>query len=759
MKFSFNWLCDLVDSLDVSPGEIGRLITMKTAECEGVERHGELLAQARIARVLTAEKIEGTHLTLTSVDTGDAQPRQVICGAPNCRAGLLTVHANIGKKTVRGVESDGMLASAKELGISAESAGILELESGTPGQNLPKLTPDTIVEIDNKSLTHRPDLWGHFGMAREVAAITGCPLKDPVNLHLIPNAPPPVKIAIADFALSPRYSALAFENVTVGPSPAWLQFRLEAVGLNPINNIVDVTNFVMAELGQPMHAFDWDKLQGDTIFIRPAAANESCEALDGITYSLDPANVVIADQSGPIAIAGIIGGGPSAITESTTRLLLESANFHATSVRKTSSKLKLRTDASMRFEKAQDPVNTVRGLARAIELLQIVSPGIRLVGGLADSFQPPAPPAPIHFTHDWMQKKLGRHISESEVAQILTSLAFGVEHHDGRFTVQVPSWRATKDISIADDLVEEVGRIIGYSSITPTPPLTPAAVPPREPFRAFDRRLRATLSAQGFTEVYNYSFVNERQANAFGLPLEDHIKVLNPIAAGQELLRTSLLPNIFENIEHNRREFASFRLFEVGKEIHKRQGALPQELPHAAIVLYEKEGDGQAGLLELKRIAQLLAPGAQARPAKARIYEHPHRAADMLYQGEPIGRLFEFHPNKVETGRAQVLYLNLKKLEELTPQLARYTPLRRFPGSSFDITVAADPKALVADLMARVFAEQIPNLLHAEYLYEYLDKTKSVKSVTFRFTVGATDRTLTSEEIHAAQDQVRAALS
>lgn len=758
MKFSYNWIHELVDGLDLPAEEIGRLITLKTAECEGVESHGAMLDSVCVARVLTAEKVEGTHLTLTSVDTGRYGIKQVICGAPNCRAGMLTAYWPLGRKTVRGVESDGMLSSAAELGISRDADGILEFSGVEPGTPIAGLSPDTIIEIDNKSLTHRPDLWGHHGMAREVSAFTGLPLRDPVDLSLLPAGPGLMNVEISDFATCPRYSCLVFENVTVGPSPLWLQYRLESIGLNPINNIVDVTNWVMAELAQPMHAFDLDKIHGDTIFVRPAASGETCEALNGNTYTLDNSNLVIADAAGPVALAGVIGGGPSAITSTTARLLLESANFHASSIRKTSGKVKLRTDASMRFEKSQDPANTIRGLARAVALLQIVSPGIRISGGVSDSFCPPAAPAPVSFTHDWMQRKLGRPVAEEEVDGILSRLAFGVARDQGVFTVTVPSWRATKDISIKDDLVEEVGRMIGYASIPPLAPSVPARVPPMEPERAFHRRVRGLLAAQGFTEVFNYSFVNESQAVQLQLPVEEHIRVLNPIAAGQELLRTSLLPNLLKNIELNRHNFDQFRLFEVGREIHKRPASLPDEIPSCAAVLYAKDGDGRAGLQELKRIAAVLMPGCEARPVEARSYEHPHRAASVSWQGVVLGRLFEFHPSVVETGRAQVLYLDLAAMLAAQPGVAKYTPVRRFPTSEFDITVAAAPRTLAADILAQARACNVPNLVDAGYLYEYQDAAKGTRSITFRFTLGAAGRTLTSDEITNAQETLRAAL-
>src|SRR5579872_135140 len=548
MKFSYNWLRDLVEALDKPPHELAQLITIKTAESEGVEKHGD----------------------------------------------------------------------------------------------------DFVIEIDNKSLTHRPDLWGHYGMAREVAAILGRRLLDPVKPAQFPgNAP--VRVSIEDHALCPRYSALVFEEVTVQPSPGWLQQRLEAVGLNPINNIVDVTNYVLAEIAQPMHAFDSAKLQGDEIIVRAARAGESIKALNAESYALDSSNLVIADPRGPVAIAGIIGGADSAISDSTRRIVLESANFNASSVRKTSAKLKLRTDASMRFEKAQDPVNTLRGLERAFALLQEVSPGIRLVGGLADNYRPlPAVP-PVALSIDWLDRKLGRAVPAEEVRRILESLQFRVEEIAPRvFSVFVPSWRATKDVAIKEDLVEEVGRMIGYDSIPPVAPLTPARVPPGSPEREFHHRVREMAAAQGFTEVHNYSFISEEMARVFSVDLSAYVQVSNPIASDQNLLRTSLLPGIWKNINDNARHFDQFRLFEIGRAIHP-----DREVPRFAAALFSKE---ESGLFELKRLAECLLPGVSVRPAAAaQSYEHPRRTGDVLRGETIVGRLFEFHPSMVEGGRAAVL--------------------------------------------------------------------------------------------------------
>ncbi len=756
MKYSYNWIRELVPGLEQSPQELMRLITMKTAECEGLEEVGAVLAQASVARVVSVEPIAGSdHNSKAVVETARYGTKTVVCGAPNCRPGLLTAYVPAGVKVIAGVESDGMLASGLELGINRDHGGIVELVR----EEL--LASDTVIEVDNKSLTHRPDLWGHHGMAREVAAITRHPLREPVRLGLLPADPAAIGVEIEDLTLCPRYSALVFENVTVQPSPLWLQYRLEAIGLNAINNIVDVTNYVMAELAQPMHAFDADKLRGDTIFVRRARAGERIRALNEEEYELAPSNLVIADSGGAIAIAGVIGGLESAIGAGTKRLVLESANFQAASVRKTSVALKLRTDASMRFEKSQDPLNTVRGLARAVELLQEVSPGIRLVGGVADRKAELKARGPIELRVDWLAKKLGRPVTAAEVRAILESLEFGVrETAAGIFSVTVPSWRATKDISIKDDLLEEVGRMVGYESIKPHAPLIASVVPPENPARLYHRRVRKMAAAQGFTEVYNYSFVTEEMIRPFGFAPEEHVRVINPIASDQTMLRTSLLPGIRKNIIENSRRMNSFRLFEVGREIHRRPEGLPDEIPHVAAAMYEREGDGTALLFELKRLAECLMPECEVRGAAARAFEHPERAGVASWRGKDVGRLFEMHPSLGIEGRAVVLDLDLAVMLSLDTEERRYRVLRRFPTSAFDLSVVANLREPAGEIERRIRAAAGNDLVDLEFVRQYTGAplAEDRKSISYRLTVGANDRTLSSDEVSTIRNRVIEAL-
>jgi phenylalanyl-tRNA synthetase beta chain len=402
-------------------------------------------------------------------------------------------------------------------------------------------------------------------------------------------------------------------------------------------------------------------------------------------------------------------------------------------------------------------MNTLRGLARALELLEQVSPGIRLVGGLADSRGEFKAPAPIELSIDWLQRKLGRNLNAHEVRSILESLEFGVEEpSSGHFVVTVPSWRATKDISIKDDLLEEVGRMTGYGSITPQAPLVEAVVPPESASRLYLRAVRNMAAAQGFTEVYNYSFVNEEMVRAFEMDLAEHVGVTNPIASDQSLLRASLLPAIRKNILDNSRHLQSFRLFEVGREIHAKGRDLPEEVPHFVAAIYARAADGSASLFELKRLAECLMDGCQTWPAKPRPFEHPERAAIIQWRGEDIGRLSELHPSLGIEGRAAVLDLDVAKMEKLAHHDVRYQTLRRFPVSAFDLSVVANLREASGEIERRLAAAAGSDLVAIEFVRVYTGAPLpgDRKSVSYRLTVAAPDRTLSSEEVSTIRSRV-----
>ncbi|MBZ5490539.1 MAG: phenylalanine--tRNA ligase subunit beta [Acidobacteriia bacterium] len=669
MKFSYNWLRELVPGLKMDVTTLAQQITMKTAECEGVHDPGAF-AGASVAAVASAENSE----------------------------------------------------------------------------------PDSIIEIDNKSLTNRPDLWGHLGMAREVAAIAGLSVADPVADLPSAASKSDLSITIEDANLCARFSGQRVENVKVAPSPLWMQYRLNSLGVNPINNLVDVTNYVLCELGQPMHAYDADLL-GDTIIVRAALKGESILALNGEKYSLSPEDIVIADAQKPVGIAGIIGGNDTAIRPTTKRIVLEAASFPASNVRKSSSRLKLRTDASMRFEKGQDPENTVRALARAVELLKQISPGSQAAPPI-DVYARKSTPPKIQLDIDWAERKLGRKLSTEEVVNIFKSLVFGVDVVDQRkLLLTVPSWRATKDISIPEDLVEEIGRMVGYASIVPQAPAVLAAPTPRNLDHEQHRAIRAAMVGQGFTEVSNYSFISEVDAAIFPSWTGRLLQVANPIVAEQKYMRPSLLHGILRNLTNNSRFFTDFRLFEIGRVYSKGNDGAPKERTHLMAAIYGRETNG-ANLLEMKRVVQYVATGARIVPAKAHgKIMHPERAAHVEVGGQRVGDLYELHPGLLDRGRAAILDLDLDALQVLPSQRAPYRPLRRFPTSSFDLSIVAPAHTLVADLENKLRHFAGESLVALQFLLIFpLPPDK--KSVSFRLTLGADDRTLTAEEVTRTRGEV-----
>lgn len=773
MKFSYQWISELVDGLNIEPEELKRLITLKTAECEGIEPFGAHFARVQVVKALSVHPAPSGKNKVVEIEAAAGARHQVICGAPNVREGMLAVWVppgtvlngkTIGIAVIDGVESEGMLASRAELDLGRDASGLLELYSGTPGDSLGGVRPDWIIEIDNKSLTHRPDLWGHLGMAREIAAISGRPLVDPVSPLPPADGPCPIQVSIEDTARCSRYSALVIENVSVAGSPLALTARLESVGLNAISNIVDVTNYVLVELPQPMHAFDADKISGGTIFVRQARTGERLSALNGETYNLHPDDLVIADGSGPIALAGVIGGADSAISSTTTRIILESANFNATAVRLTSARHKLRTDASVRFEKSLDPENTVRGLARAAALILQVCPGAQVRGQIADCYTPLPPVAPILLPVDYVSRKLGKSLNVEEIERILNALGFATAPAaPGVLTVSVPSWRATKDISMKADLVEEIGRMIGYGNIPPRPPEVACVVPPANRWNLFLRSVRRLMAAQGFSEIYSYSFVDETQLKRWGYEPQSAIKIANPIASNFSHLRPTLLPGLFAGVLTNVRHFQEFRLFEIGSEIHKSsQSAQPDQVTHLAAALYSAHSD-EGDFFEMKRVVECLLPGSQTHSAEPRSYEHPARAASITWQGAAVGRLFEVHPAILEKegieGRARAVFFDLN-LSQVLPlresRQVRYTVPRRYPTSPFDLSVVTGLRTPVAEIQDNLVRLAKTDLAAIDFVRQYDGPPlpQGQKSVTYHLEIGSLRHTVTTEEVTAVRNRI-----
>lgn len=639
---------------------------------------------------------------------------------------------------------------------------------------------DTIFDIDNKSLTHRPDLWGHYGFAREVAAIYEQPLQ-PLQLAELPVSPGtafPVQVE-TPAALCPRYNALVIEGIRVGPSPDWLVQRLEAVGARSVNNIVDLTNYVLYEIGQPLHAFDRSKLSGG-IVVRQAREKEPFTALDGGNHQLSPEMIVIADHEKVIALAGVMGGANSEVDETTTALVLESANFHPTSVRRTAAQLGIRTESSMRFEKGLDPLQTETGVRRFVTLLQAICPSARIVSPLSDIQRSETVLPMIQTRFSWINRKLGTHLPEAQISGILSRLGFTVESQGDELRVRVPSWRATGDIAIPEDLVEEVGRIYGYDNIVPKAPLIPVEPVQVSPLHSLILRLRQLLSGSlRFSEVYNYAFVGEKLLAQVGLTSAGHLVLANPLASDQNLMRTSLVPNMLKICAENLRFQKQFALYEVDRVFQDtlREDPLFEYERFALCALLcdttWKDASEQAfyaikgvaeHLLTQLNLAGLLRIYPPAAAENLAPWCHPGRTAEIWLDQVCLGRITQLHPQIAENlgikAGVGLLELDVTLLLEQPQAGFHFAGVQRYPTVPFDISLICPEKTLIADVEACIRSsapERIQQIrLFDIYRGEHLGSGQ--KSLAFTVTFAAPDHTLGPQEVEALQQGVIQAL-
>lgn len=580
MYLSLNWLKDFVNiPKSITPEELGLRLTMHTVEIDSIEKQVDKFKDIVVGKILEIKKHPNADkLQLAEVDVGQKK-LNIVCAARNIKAGQKVPVALVGAQLpngmeikevdVRGEKSCGMLCAEDELGLGDDHSGILILDKGKIGQNVGEYLKlkDIIFEVDNKSITHRPDLWSHYGMARDIAAFLDVRMKSEFKANLTKKTKEKkqikLNVKVEDFNLCPRYMAIAVSGIEIKDSPKWMQERLIAVGMRPINNIVDITNYVMLELGQPLHAFDAE-LVGN-IVIRRAKGNEIIKTLDGQERELDNSMLVIADKKKPIAIAGVMGGASSEINKDTTSIIFESANFEHIQIRKTSQKLGLRTEASIRFEKAIDPNLCEIALARTVELIKKICKKVKMTSELADEKKFDLDQGPIELDLARLNKFIGEKIEKKKVIKILNNLGFKVKHDNNKLDVVVPTWRATRDVLIPEDLIEEVSRIYGYSNLGLKMPEVVMKVPELNERRQLERKIKNLLAlGAGLTEVYNYSFSGEELLKKLNIDSQDYIKLANPITNHQTMLRQSLIPNMLENIKLNQARYDDIRIFEVG---------------------------------------------------------------------------------------------------------------------------------------------------------------------------------------------------
>ncbi len=812
MFISTNWIARHLDLEGVDLDALAERFTLSVAELEGTERVGDL-PYVVVGHVLEAELIEGTHLHRCQVDDG-AGTRQVVCGAPNVAAGQLVALAlpgarlgdlEIRQARVRGVDSAGMICSERELGLSDEHAGILVLDPdaptladrlapGTPLSDLPGVQ-DTLWEIDNKSLTHRPDMWGHRGVARELSALLGRPLRPleaayPTGVDYSEHRP--LTVRVDDPGACPRYTAVTLDGLEVAPSPLWLRMLLGRVGTRPISNAVDATNFVMLDLGNPLHAFDRRDLVGDTIVVRRARDGERFVTLDEAEHTLTHADLLIADAERGVALAGVMGGLNSEIKPDTTRVVLESANFDPAVVRMTAQRLGLRTESSARFEKSLDPALARDASWAFCSLLQDLSPGVHITSALHDVAAPlPAPP-PIHLRTDRVRARLGLSpdaLPDTRIVEILSSLSFGVETGDDQaLTVTVPSWRATKDIAIEADLVEEVGRIFGYDNIPPSGPTVRLRRPHPNHKKTFERATRAHLSlAAGFDEVMTYSFDFDPLLEKIGAIPAQRVLLRNAISAEMPALRTALAPNLLGVAHKNDRGTDRLAVYELGRVFlpSAEPGAIPVQPTTLGALVAEAvpEGDPDARLFfELAGVLAGLARATERTPltlAQGGVnhpWAHPVRQARLeLTKGDDgdaqpvtVGYVAEIHPLTIQRlglrKGAAVFELDLDAWRATPTVHARYTPPPRFPAvlRDFAVVVPLDtPAAAVRDAIAGAQTEPpgVIDRVELQSAYYGPGLEEGTKSLAWSVSARLSDRTLTEAEAKHVEEAVWAAVA
>ena len=802
MNISLDWISDFVDLGKTTPAEIGTLLTRHTAEVEGVLDLAKPYDKMVVGEVLELKKHPGAdRLNLVQVDIGEKEPVQVVCGGQNLKPGLKVAVAlpgawckwhgegepvQLSETKIRGEASFGMICAGEEIGLSSDNPeGATEVricDLSTVSDEATKAKPGTplakalgksgaLIEIDNKSLTHRPDLWGHYGIARELAATLGTKLQPLDKLVKVPAAKGKtvVTVDIQDKTLCPRFSSVIVTGIKIEESPQWMKSRLQAAGMNAHNNIVDITNYVMLELGQPMHAYDRETI-GDTLKVRFAKKDEKLLTLEGGEHVLTAEDPVItngADQA--IGLAGVKGGLHSGIRNETTELVLEAAAFDPIVVRKAAVRHGLRTDASQRFEKNLDPTLTELAIQRAVNLIMELCPGAKLEGPIqtVGTWKPVKKTITIDPAR--LCSKIGVDIETTEIIRILESLEFDVEKDAKKLTVTVPSHRATRDVSIEEDLVEEVARIYGYDKIAPVLPRLPTSLPMENMERELKHKARGIFAGNlGFTEVMTYSFYGKDRMEKCGLDEKEHIRVMNPLSSDQTHMRTTLTPNLLAVIADNAREKYSISIFEIGHTYREVGHFMPEEQKRITAAVAQKGETFYAakGTLEgfLKHFGvdkYELFPTKNPLP-----YAHPKKSLDLVVRGKTVGVLFSAHPATLKSFdiamNVSLFSINFSALVAAGIAPKRFTALPKFPGMDFDVSVLVKDRQTVESLEETIRKADKEKLVRAIELFDtYTGKgiPEGHKSLSFRIQIRHDEHTLTDVEFQTLQKAVFDALA
>jgi phenylalanyl-tRNA synthetase beta chain len=795
MKFTLNWLKEYID-VDLEVEVLAERLTMLGLEVDNVERLYDDLAPVKVARIIkVSPHPDADRLSLCDVSVGQEAYR-VVCGAPNARPGLLSPIAlpgtilasgiTVKKAKIRGQESIGMLCSEKDLGISEDHTGIMELDDSiTDGQPLVEALDlkDTLIEVD---LTpNRPDCTSVMGIAREVAGFTGQQMNFPIknNLPELTGEGVPFSVEVLSPEDCPRYAGRLLRNVTIGPSPWWLKKRLLSVGQRPINNVVDITNLVMMEYGQPMHAFDFSKLAGGKIIVRRAAQDEEITTLDGETRKLDDRMLLICDGEKPVAVAGVMGGENSEVSDASTEILLESACFNPLSIRRTARRLNLGTESSYRFERGVDPELAPRAMERAVQLLvgiaggEVVDNGYDCVSGIE-------PPKAIRMRVSRTNDLLGLKLDAEEITRCLESIELKVsKSDDDTLLVTPPSFRV--DLEREVDLIEEIARLQGYNEIPTTMPLVPMSFPEQQPVLQMRKRVASLLISQGFYEAINYSFVDENFFDWLRLeendPFRKAVTLLNPLSEDQKIMRTMMLPSLLQNLSRNTsRQNNDVRLFEIGKVFHpisdkplpdenmrvagvlsgrRHPGAPLLHYQNTAVDIYDCKGVVESILRE-SRLTKAVNPVFNNEANVIPSYIEPDSYLVFMAGDKQLGILGKIDSGVLKSfGIKQDVFffdLDFDMIVGLQPEPKSFKSLPKYPSVDRDIAMVLPESVAAGDLIASVknMEEELVESVEIFDIYRGESVEAGKKSVAITLIYRSAEQTLDDNTVNSVHNRL-----
>ncbi|WP_294778465.1 phenylalanine--tRNA ligase subunit beta [uncultured Eubacterium sp.] len=775
MFLSMNWISDFVDLSGLDKLKLINQFSLSTAEVENdIFFKGSDLSGVVVAEIKSVENHpDSKKLHLLKVDAGEAELTDVVCGAPNVRVGMKTAFAKVGAKigeieiaprSLAGYMSYGMCCSEKEIGISDDNSGIMEITDDIPnGTDLKDVyaIDDIIFEVDNKSLTNRPDLWGHYGIAREFAALSGRELKplETVDLSKYNNLSK-VDMKIED-PLCQRYSCLQVENIKRTVSPVDMRIRLYYCGMRAINFLADLTNYLMLEMGQPMHAFDSRKVE--KIRIKRFDKPFTFQTLDGVERNIDENTLMICNDNTPVAIAGIMGGLDSEIVDDTTTLTLESATFDAASIRKSTVRLSHRTDASMRYEKCLDPEMTTTAIARFVNLLQKYDGESTVVSALTDDYAYHYDKVELNFSKSFVDKYTGIEISNDTIISTLTSLGFTASVENDEFTVDVPSWRATKDVTMKADIIEEITRIYGYDNFdihTCVAPLYP--VRPDVEKTVEDKIKDLLVKRFSLHELHSYVWAYYDELKALGIDVEGEIKLEGASNPNIETIRKSIIPTQLCQVKQNTSFALRFGIFEIGRVVTGLdENNLCVEKKKLAITLFSKVAPVSVLFYKLRDILEVMSDDIKHKPLSfepieaASNYQHPRNLNRIICDGVEIGQIGIVHPTvqkKIDKKAAIVFAeVDVEAFANIENASIQYVEPSKFPEIEVDLSFVSPKFAPIAKAIAETRSPLIKNVYVTDI---YDDENDGTKSITTRIVFSHSDKTLTREEVQEVTDSI-----